>query len=799
MTWPRVPRWARALAGPVLIIGSVLVILHLFAFSGRVSNQNADVLSLWLPTHCYLGRTLAAGHVPAWNPYAMGGAPFAADPQSGWMYAPSMLLYTALPCGTALRWFIVLQPILAGLGLYWFCRSEGLSRAAATMGGVAIGAGLAGSSVVLALPFSATFAWTSLTLAAASRLLRARDWARRLVWVAVTALAWGQLAAAHFSTGFVLGSVAIVAYIAGRIVEAVRSGDARLGHLLGVAAILVVAVPLVNLAWLWPRLAYVPRTNLALGYDRLEVLARAYAHGLPAVSPLPGRAVRLTEPLRHVASPGQYLGASALALTFAGWRTRHRAVVVAFAVFGVLCYVLSLQSVADWGATHFRQVRVLGVWLREPARFAFGIPIAVAALAAFGVDGWRTAASRKERVVLIAPAVAVWVCLPLAFGADLGYLGLFLGATLATAAVLVATSFRPSLVWLFPVLLAGELMANGLAAQEQSTRPLADTPANQVALRPLYQLARPDVWVNDVLRPGPIARVLRHAKGRRFLSIDPDGWDPRGLHVHQSPSWWPLLAMNQSMPFHLQAAHGYDATQVRRYWEFIRAVDPRQVKYNDADFERPAPVALDLLDVDWIVTSTEARPPAERATPVVREGPWTLYRIVSRPRAQVMPFAVGVSSAQQALRGVLSPRFDPTRTVLIERTGPTFSAGVLAGTATFRRQGPASATIHVSTSRMSTVLIRNVFDPNWRAKLDGRRVPLLHADYLLQAIVVPKGRHTIVLSYDDPTIWAGLVGSAAALLALFGLALFLPLQRRRRAMGESVAHGNHGRRRGEAR
>jgi hypothetical protein len=474
-------------------------------------------------------------------------------------------------------------------------------------------------------------------------------------------------------------------------------------------------------------------------------------------------------------------------------------VVVAFAVFGVACYVLSLQSVAEWGAEHFRQVRVAGVWLREPARFALGIPIAVAALAAFGVDGWRAATSWKQRVALIAPAVAVWVCLPLAFGADLGYLGLFLGGLLAAAAVLVATSFRPTLVWLFPVLLAGELVANGLAAQEQSTRPLPDTPANQLALRPLYQLARPEVRADDFLRPGPIAGLLRHAKGRRFVSIDPAGWDPRGLHVHQSPSWWPLLAMNHSMLFHLQAANGYNATQERRYWEFLRAVDPRQVKYNDADLEHVAPLALDLLDVDWIVTPRDSPPPMPRATPVADEGAWTLYRIASRPRAQVIPFAVGVPSAQAALRGVLSSRFDPSRTVLLEGAGQTVSPGLLAGSATFRRQGTASATIHVSARRESTVLIRNVFDPNWRATLDGHRVPLLHADYLLQAVVVPKGRHTVVLTYDDPTIWAGLVGSGAALLALLGLALFLPVERRRRAVGKSVVHDDSDRSRDEAR
>jgi hypothetical protein len=35
-----------------------------------------------------------------------------------------MALFSLFSCGTALRFFIVLQPLLAGLGLYWFLRKE---------------------------------------------------------------------------------------------------------------------------------------------------------------------------------------------------------------------------------------------------------------------------------------------------------------------------------------------------------------------------------------------------------------------------------------------------------------------------------------------------------------------------------------------------------------------------------------------------------------------------------------------------------------------------------------------------
>jgi hypothetical protein len=76
-------RLAKALAGPALIVASVLVVLHDFAFGGKVSNQHVDLLAYSMPLSCFMGRSLAAGHIPSWNPYAMGGFRSAADPQSG--------------------------------------------------------------------------------------------------------------------------------------------------------------------------------------------------------------------------------------------------------------------------------------------------------------------------------------------------------------------------------------------------------------------------------------------------------------------------------------------------------------------------------------------------------------------------------------------------------------------------------------------------------------------------------------------------------------------------------------------
>ena len=79
---------------------------------------------------------------------------------------------------------------------------------------------------------------------------------------------------------------------------------------------------------------------------------------------------------------------------------------------------------------------------------------------------------------------------------------------------------------------------------------------------------------------------------------------------------------------------------------------------------------------------------------------------------------------------------------------------------------------------LAALVIRNSFDFNWHATVDGRRVSLLHMDYLLQGLFVSKGRHTILLRYDDPTIGAGLLGSGLVVTLLLAAALVTARRRR---------------------
>jgi hypothetical protein len=763
---------------PLLIVVSVLVVLHDIAFRGLLPAEQLDLLGFWLPTHCLLGRSLANGHVLAWNPYAMGGLPFVSDPQSGWMNLEAMVLYSTLRCDRALRAYLVLQPIVGGLGLYWFLREEGLARPAAAIGGLSQALVISGSQMALSLPFSASFAWTAVALATAARYARTVDWPGRLLWLLALAVAWGQILASHASHGFILGSGALVAYLLARLLVDRRAGRRRPGEVLLLLLLPFVAFPLVNLAFLVPRLAYLPRTTLGGGYEELRSVAREVVPGTLG----PPAAQRASEPewlLKLASAPGAYLGAAALALSFAGaWSTRHRPLVWAFGSYGLLFYVLSQQAVAGAVDRIGEWVPFSDILFHVPLRMGFAVLLALPVLCAVGVETWRRPGTLLRRAALVAPGVGLFGVVPLMLG-DPSRMALFWIGLAVGGSILVLSLRRAVLIVLLPVAAAVELVANGLWGQAVGENVRVDWIEPRLQ-RPLTNFREPYLPVAGYLEPGPIARALRASNDSRYFSTT--GKPPRNqafLPLVQA-AYWPLEENNRSWLFEIQSVHGYNPVQLRRFWLFVRAVEPTKIKYNVAAFGDPSPAVLNLLDIDWVV-GPSLLPPTDDLAPIVREGTWTLYRRAeASPRASLVDAWMVAASEQDALRRVSSPGFDPSTLVVLEEH-PGLPEAVISsdtGSVAYEDLGPQAARIVVESSEDALLLIRTIHDPNWHATVDGNPVPVLRADYLFQAVPMSEGRHVVELRYDDPWIGYGLAGSGLAMAALAVAAALVRLRRR---------------------
>ncbi len=773
---------AVALAGPLLISAALLLVLHGFLFGGRISAQHVDPLSQALPSLCFQRATLLSGHLPLWNPFAMGGIPFAADPQSGWLSMPGMALAAALPCGLALRVLVPLLPLLAGLGAYAFLRGEGVSRPGATAAGLMVSLGIAASDLTLSFPFAGAIAWTMLTLAAAGRLLRAATWGRRLVWLVATGLAWGQIAAAHLSQGLVIGTMVVLSYLVGRSWIDAREGRRTARESALLVAATVAAVPLLNLALLLPRLAYLPHTSFGLGYPGLEAAA-AHIAGKPAPAAGIGTATTPPWPLKLATTPGAYLGAVGLALSLAWWRSRRgRPLAVALAACGAASYLLSLRVVASALQPVVRHLPRGDVYLHSPWRFRFGVLMVVPLLAGLGFEAWRSAPSRRDRALALAPGVLAWWLLPVAFAGPPRLVVLAVGAVIGGALLLARA---PGVV--APVVasaLAIELVAGAFIGQGWSS-PFVDTgiepPAATVPLTPLLA---PTLSLRDYQHPDAIVEAARRRTPGRVLAFDPPDRRRDGYQdLLPDPASWPLLGNQRAQVFDLEDAEGYNPVQSVRYWRFVRTINRgTRIRYNAATFARLPAVALDLLQVTFVVAPGDLQPKFTGPA-VAHEGRWALYPVADpEPRASVLSAWTVVADQETALRAVTAEGFDPSVGVVLEQDPGVRPQGTsrVGGRATYLQLDPNSARVDVSAPADSVVLVRNVYDPGWRATVDGQPVPVLPADSLMQAVAVPAGKHTIVLGFHDPPVGYGLFGSGLAVAAFLTAAFGLVLRDRRR-------------------
>jgi hypothetical protein len=761
-------------AGPALIVVSVLVALRGIAFLPRLTDQHPDVLSFWLPRSCLLGHSIAQGHLPLWNPFEMIGTPFAADAQSGWLSLTSMGTSWLFGCGGGLRAQIVLHPILAGLGLWWFLRREGLGRIAATMGGLSLAMAIAASIVAISLPFAGTLAWTPFVLVGASGGFTSSGW-RRFAWLALGAFAWGQVAAAHLAHGLVMATAIAAAYVVARAIHEVREGRLAGRRAVWLAVAFLGFLPLANLAILVPRFALLGRSSLGLGYEAFEgtVAGIGGAEDLPI---MPG-GIWAAWPLALASAPGGYLGAATLLLVPFAFRDRaRRFLVLALSVVGVGAYLLTVSLLV--GASWFRDL-VLSlpfgdVLLHNPSRFRYVAFLVLPTLGAIGVQSLLDRMpSFAETMRWLGAGLAVFLAFPLLAGAYPGRLVLF-GAG-AVAVVMVARALARGRRWA-PAALAGllalELLAGALWSSIYSGGTVyfgmegEDHPA--LVAGPLRW---PEVDLRDYLEPGPIARALEEGDGRYLAWIRPDAAFNKGYLFTRERTDRPALLIGRSVLFEVEDVLGYSPIQPRRYWRFIRATNDLPVFYNASTLQLPTLGDLRLLGVRYLIGRAEQDlPPGIEGTTIATEGGYRLVDVDgAQPRASVVTSWEVVEGEAAALARVLEPGFDPEAVAVLEshpNIEPANPDAPAVTSLTSAQDEPEVLVLRVGSTVPAIVVVRDAWDEGWTATVDGEDAPVLHADHLLQGVPLPAGSHEIRLVYREPAIGRGLLASGLAWLGL---------------------------------
>jgi hypothetical protein len=235
----------------------------------------------------------------------------------------------------------------------------------------------------------------------------------------------------------------------------------------------------------------------------------------------------------------------------------------------------------------------------------------------------------------------------------------------------------------------------------------------------------------------------------------------------------------------LHDIQGYNPVHIRRYDEYFEAMNGRAQNYHFSEVHQGglASPLLDLLNVRYIVVPSGASGGWDGAElldigaadrEVFRnERVRVLENDDAFPRAWVVHKAQTVEPGA-ALALLADGAVDPARVALLEEAPPPLDRppeGAVESVTMRDTDSPDRLRLDVHLGGAGLVVLSEVYDPNWRAYLDGERVPLLVADHILRAVPVPAGDHVVELRFEPWSLRAGLAVTAVTAIAILGVLL----------------------------
>jgi hypothetical protein len=185
-----------------------------------------------------------------------------------------------------------------------------------------------------------------------------------------------------------------------------------------------------------------------------------------------------------------------------------------------------------------------------------------------------------------------------------------------------------------------------------------------------------------------------------------------------------------------------------------------------------------VLNIRYVVSDghiTDA-PPALKE---VYNGSQVVYEnLAALPRATLLGQYQVVQPDSAILDSILRGSRDPaTITYLTE--DPKLQLGpVEGGTAEIASYRLNDVIVEVNTPGPALLRLADQWYPDWIAEVDGKRTPILRADYLLRAVPVPAGQHRVEFHFRPRVVRLGLWISILSLALVLGVLAFDLIRRR---------------------
>ncbi len=784
------------LYGPSLLGRKILLPLELLAEGGvylptdtaaakpgRHDASRLDVVLQFEPERQFAAHELAAGRWPRWLPYEYCGVPMRFS-----VLAPLFLFKASTPSPVVLAWAQLLIAIIAGLGMYAFCRATiGLGFWPAAFAAWCYP--LTGQFIFWqGFPVAETLCWFPWLLVAAHGLLRSSSVWRVAAVSVVTALMLihGQLDVGGLGLIACTGAALLAGFWAiwrERSWRTTSIGVLRLGA--GLVLGVMLAAP-----------GVLPYLEYAHDGGRIAQRAEGQREERPPVGPAaipltlwPDRDGRMGAGTLFFHEGNQMESAAVgyagvvIALFFAplAWRSRRHRLANVLCVVAIVLGIGWCANLPGWVTL----LRLPGLNLFSFNRFVFVTGFALIVQAAIGLDAlWSRPIERRG-----------WFAIAMALCAG------FIGLTVARIFVLpepIATRVADALRsgtgvnWIRTAddLRQVQLWYRGSASVAATWGGLALAGWLTLILAPQRRRI-----VGIVCAVAALGELLHFSYGR-WSQTDPALYYPRNptLAAACPPGSGRVIGFfclpaNVAATQGLSDVRGYDPVEPARLTALLRlGADPESPVSNYTSTQWLAPAVLvepsgqsrvapvfDLLGARYIVSRGHPMPQARVA--FAGDDYWGVVNPYAVSRVFVPQHVEFEPDSAARLRKMGSGAFNPHVHAYVEDSLrlPAHCVGL----AQITRETPTQVTIAAAMDTAGLVVLADRWDVGWRAWVNGRSAPVLRVDHALRGVLLPAGVSTIEYTYAPSSFrLGGMLAGAAALSLVAGL--IVSKSRRRR-------------------
>ena len=297
---------------------------------------------------------------------------------------------------------------------------------------------------------------------------------------------------------------------------------------------------------------------------------------------------------------------------------------------------------------------------------------------------------------------------------------------------------------------------------------------------PVNQYLQKPPLVTAIKKPPAVGRVYSYNSNRPWTeSFTKKGWKNNlDFYVYARNELSPNVNLLWNIP-HSQIYGGN--VWIRRYVEYDRILQSALSGLNNAEPEKKklAEGFLNMSNIQFIITAGDPPPldSLQLITAVTDQSSDTKYSLYENvavfPRARMVYDFRTAETLEELREEIAAPDFDPAHQAILEETVDIESSAEktdVSAIISINKNQDEVQEFSVTTSRKGLLILADMYYPGWQAFVDGKTTRIYPANLMQRAIIVEKGKHKVVFSYQPNSFQKGLqislLAHAIVLLAM---------------------------------